>query len=87
MAVKRGGKIKSKMQQILTFRFQLYQHELKKGEHGFNMQENIMMREKANCFATILGISNLELDCSSGWLERFKVHHDISFKFCRNKFH
>ena len=27
-----------------------------------------------------LGISDLEFDCSSGWLERFKVHHDISFK-------
>ena len=39
-----------------------------------------IMREKAKYFATKLGISDLEFDCSSGWLERFKVHHDISFK-------
>jgi hypothetical protein len=36
--------------------------------------------EKAKYFATKLGISDLEFDCSSGWLERFKVRHDISFK-------
>ena len=39
-----------------------------------------IMREKAKYFATKLGISDLEFDCSSGWLERFKVRHDISFK-------
>ena len=44
------------------------------------MQKNEMMREKAKYFATKLGISDLEFDCSSLWLERFKVRHDISFK-------
>ena len=38
------------------------------------------MRKKAKYFATKLGISNLEFDCSSVWLERFKVRHDIRFK-------
>jgi len=38
------------------------------------------MRENAKYFATKLGISDLEFDCSSVWLERFKVRHDISFK-------
>ena len=39
-----------------------------------------IMREKAKYFAKILGISDLEFDCSSLWLERFKVRHEISFK-------
>ena len=41
--------------------------------------------EKAKYFATKLGISDLEFDCSSGWLERFKVPHDISFKISVRK--
>jgi hypothetical protein len=31
-------------------------------------------------FATRFGISENEFDCSSGWLERFKVRHNITYK-------
>lgn len=39
-----------------------------------------LLREKARCFATNLGISENDFECSSGWLERFKSRHNITFK-------
>ena len=39
-----------------------------------------LLREKARFFASRLGISENDFDCSSGWLERFKTHHNITFK-------
>lgn len=39
-----------------------------------------LIREKARFFASRLGISDSVFECSSGWLERFKTHHNITFK-------
>ncbi len=37
-------------------------------------------QEKARDFARRLGISETEFDCSTGWLDRFKTRHSITFK-------
>ncbi|XP_069134649.1 tigger transposable element-derived protein 6-like [Argopecten irradians] len=39
-----------------------------------------ILREKARFFAERLGIKSNEFDCSTGWLERFKSRHSITFK-------
>jgi len=39
-----------------------------------------LIREKARFFASRLGISDSVFECSSGWLERFKTRHNITFK-------
>jgi transposase len=38
------------------------------------------LKDQARFFATRFGISENEFDCSSGWLERFKVRHNITYK-------
>lgn len=44
-----------------------------------------IIRRKARTIAVELNISQSEFECSSGWLERFKLRHGITFKRTQGK--